>query len=145
MQHSLFLLSLFHPALQLPKRTCIISFNKFRDTNTSKLTCCSRFPTLCTHAHMHTVIFISVYSSLPIVPSCVSKMGISVMSSAAGDNKLVEEPITSRWQAGGSGLSTCHYLHINISKSPDRAISEAGIGGGGTLINPGKEKKREGN
>lgn len=42
------------------------------------------------------------------------------MSSAAGDNKLVEEPITSRWQAGGSGLSTCHYLHIDISKSPDR-------------------------
>lgn len=49
------------------------------------------------------------------------------MSCAAGDNKLVEEPITSRWQAGGLELSACHYLHIDISKSSDRAISEAAI------------------
>lgn len=61
------------------------------------------------------------------------------MSSAAGDNKLVEEPITSRWQAGGSGLSACHYLHIDISKSPDRAISEAAMTS--HLDKPWKEKE----
>ncbi|MEQ2288940.1 hypothetical protein AMECASPLE_028132 [Ameca splendens] len=44
--------------------------------------------------------FVSVFSSLPIVPSLLSKMGISVMSSPAGDNKLVEEPITSRTHSG---------------------------------------------
>lgn len=71
--------------------------------------------TVCPHAHVHIYLCLLLPRS-----SSVSKIGISVMSRAAGDNKLVEEPITSRWQAGGSGLSTCHYLHIDISKGSDR-------------------------
>lgn len=71
--------------------------------------------------------------------SSVSKIGKSVTSSADGDNKLVEEPITSRWQAGGSGLSTCHYLHIDISKSPDRPFLR--LPRQATMINPGKRKE----
>lgn len=34
--------------------------------------------------------------------------------------KPEEEPITSRWQAGGSELSTRHYVLIDICGSPDR-------------------------
>lgn len=74
----------------------------------------------CTQSTVH-VKDVHIYLGLFLShSSSVSKIGISVMSSAAGDNKLVEEPITSRWQAGGSGFSTCHYLHIDISRSPDR-------------------------
>lgn len=71
--------------------------------------------------------------------SSVSKIGKSATSSADGDNKLVEEPITSRWQAGGSGLSTCHYLHIDISRSPDRPFLR--LPRRATMINPGKRKE----
>lgn len=94
---------------------------------------------MCACAHTSTVhvkdvrIYLCLFLSHS---SCVSKIGISVMSSAAGDNKLVEEPITSRWQAGGSGLSTCHYLHIDISRSPDRPF--LWLPWQATMINPGK-------
>lgn len=81
-------------------------------------------------------IFIFVSVSFSPATSSVSKIGIWVMSGADGDNKLVEEPITSRWQAGGSGLSTCHYLHIDISKSPDRPFLR--LPRRATMINPGK-------
>lgn len=82
------------------------------------------------------------YSSLCLLlphSSSVSKIGKSATSSADGDNKLVEEPITSRWQAGGSGLSTCHYLHIDISRSPDRPFLR--LPQRATMINPGKRKE----
>lgn len=71
--------------------------------------------------------------------SSASKMRKSAMNSADGDNKLEEEPITSRWQAGGSGLSTCHYLHIDISKSPDRPFLR--LPQQATAINPGKRMR----
>lgn len=77
--------------------------------------------------------------SFSLILPCVAKIGISAMSSAAGDNKLVEEPITSRWQAGGSRLSTCHYLNIDISKSPDRPFLR--LPWQATMINLGKRKR----
>lgn len=88
--------------------------------------------------------YIAIYL-LPFLShsSSVAKIGISVMSSAAGDNKLVEEPITSRWQALGSGLSTCHYLHIDISKSLDRPFLR--LPWQATMINPGKIERGEEN
>lgn len=97
---------------------------------------------MCTLANMHLppispekiLIFASVFFS----PSA-SKMRKSTMNSADGDNKLGEEPITSRWQAGGSGLSTCHYLHIDISKSPDRPFLR--LPQPAVAINPGKRMR----
>jgi len=97
-------------------------------------TCSLSYPYAYGNVHISLGLFLSL-----TLPS-VSKIGISVMSSAAGDNKLVEEPITSRWQAGGSGLSACHYLHIDISKRPDRPFLR--LPWQATVINPGKEKGR---
>lgn len=100
---------------------------------------------MCTLANVHLppispgkiLIFASVFFSPR--SSSASKMGKSMMSSADGDNKLGEEPITSRWQAGGSGLSTCHYLHIDISKSPDRPFLR--LPQQAAAINPGKRMR----
>lgn len=100
---------------------------------------------MCTLANVHLppispgkiLIFASVFFSPR--SSSASKMGKSTMSSADGDNKLGEEPITSRWQAGGSGLSTCHYLHIDISKSPDRPFLR--LPQQAAAINPGKRMR----
>lgn len=100
---------------------------------------------MCTLANVHLqpisagkmLIFASVFFSPR--SSSASKMGKSTMSSADGDNKLEEEPITSRWQAGGSGLSTCHYLHIDISKSPDRPFLR--LPQQAAAINPGKRMR----
>lgn len=100
---------------------------------------------MCTLANMHpppiSLWKIFIFASVFFSPcsSSASKMRKSTMNSADGDNKLGEEPITSRWQAGGSGLSTCHYLHIDISKSPDRPFLR--LPQQASAINPGKRMR----
>lgn len=100
---------------------------------------------MCTLANMHLPLIsprkILIFASVFFLPcsSTASKMRKSTMNSADGDNKLGEEPITSRWQAGGSGLSTCHYLHIDISKSPDRPFLR--LPQQAAAINPGKRMR----
>ena len=121
--------------LELLQGRCqtIISEPKYTFTHWLTCTCSLSKPyAYARNVHIYLCLFLPHSSS-------VSKIGISVMSSAAGDNKLVEEPITSRWQAGGSGLSTCHYLHIDISKSPDRPFLR--LPWQATMINPGKRKE----
>ncbi len=135
-------LLLFHWTLRLPRGTCQIIINQSKYTYTHYLhapAASSNCMYMRVWAHMRGMFtFISVVLSYS---SCVSIIGISVMSSAAGDNKLVEEPIISRWQAGGSGLSTCHYLHIDISKSCDRPFLR--LPWQATMINPDRERERE--